>query len=60
MRRSTSVVVAGAGTAIPGLVEQLRAELPLPLERRDPGRALRLAGPAAGRLTLSYGLGLEE
>lgn len=55
----TSVVVAGSGVVIPGLVDHLRAELPLPLEAAIPGPLAHAAGPAAGRLTLSYGLGLE-
>jgi type IV pilus assembly protein PilM len=56
----SSVVVSGSGVAIPGLVDQLRLQLPLPLEAAIPGALSTAAGPAAGRLTLSYGLGLEE
>jgi type IV pilus assembly protein PilM len=56
----SSVVVAGSGVAIPGLVQQLRTQLPLPLEAAIPGPLSSAAGAAAGRLTLSYGLGLEE
>jgi type IV pilus assembly protein PilM len=56
----TSVVVAGSGVAIPGLVDHLRTELPLPLEAAIPGPLAAAAGSAAGRLTLSYGLGLED
>ena len=58
--RVESVVVAGAGTTIPGLVEHLRNELPLPLDAATPGVLAGVAGAAAARLTLSYGLGLEE
>lgn len=54
------VIVAGAGTAIPGLVDRLGHELPLPLHADAPQPLATAAGPAAGRLTLSYGLGLEE
>lgn len=56
----SSVVVTGSGVAIPGLVDQLRTQLPLPLEAAIPGPLAAAAGSAAGRLTLSYGLGLEE
>jgi type IV pilus assembly protein PilM len=58
--RVESVVVAGAGTTIPGLVDALRRELPLPLDAVTPGALAGVAGPEAARLTLSYGLGLEE
>ncbi len=54
------VVVAGAGTAIPGLVARLEREMPLPLVASTPEALRNVAGAAAGRLTLSYGLGLEE
>jgi type IV pilus assembly protein PilM len=56
----SSIVVSGSGVAIPGLVDQLRAQLPLPLDAAIPGPLSATAGPAAGRLTLSYGLGLED
>ena len=56
----SSVTVSGSGVSIPGLVEQLRAQLPLPFEAAIPGPLSSAAGAAAGRLTLSYGLGLEE
>jgi type IV pilus assembly protein PilM len=55
-----SVVVAGPGTAIPGLVAKLERELPLPLVAAVPSALTSVAGAAASRLTLSYGLGLEE
>lgn len=58
--RVESVVVAGAGTTIPGLVEHLRRELPLPIDAATPSPLAGVAGSAAARLTLSYGLGLEE
>jgi type IV pilus assembly protein PilM len=54
------VVVAGAGTAIPGLVDRLERDIPLPLHAAVPDALSGIAGPAAGRLTLSYGLSLEE
>jgi type IV pilus assembly protein PilM len=56
----SSVVVSGSGVAIPGLVDQLRVQLPLPLDAAIPGPLSNAVGPAAGRLTLSYGLGLED
>ncbi|CAN5399155.1 type IV pilus assembly protein PilM [soil metagenome] len=55
-----SVVVAGPGTTIPGLVEQLQRGMSLPLHAVTPAALTGAAGDAAGRLTLSYGLGLEE
>jgi type IV pilus assembly protein PilM len=54
------VIVAGPGTTIPGLVGRLERELPVPLRAAVPEALSNAAGPAAGRLTLSYGLGLEE
>ena len=57
--RIDDVVVAGPGTAIPGLVERLQRSLPVPLRAAIPPPLQAAAGSAAGRLTLSYGLGLE-
>lgn len=54
------IVVAGPGTAIPGLVDRMKTELPLPLEAGNPSALATAAGSAAPRLTLAYGLGLEE
>ena len=56
----SNVIVSGSGVSIPGLVDQLRNQLPLPLDAAIPGPLSNAAGPAAGRLTLSYGLGLED
>lgn len=56
----SSVIACGPGTTIPGLVERLQRELGL---RFDVGRPAPLAGMAdtrAARLTLPYGLALEE
>jgi type IV pilus assembly protein PilM len=53
------VVVAGPGTVIPGLVARLERDMPLPLHAAVPDALSSVAGSAAGRLTLSYGLGLE-
>jgi type IV pilus assembly protein PilM len=58
--RVDDVVVGGPGTMIPGLVARLQRELPVPLQAAVPPALSTVAGPAAGRLTLSYGLGLEE
>jgi type IV pilus assembly protein PilM len=58
--RVESMVVAGGGTTIPGLVDALRGELPLPVGAVTPGALSGVAGADAARLTLSYGLGLEE
>ncbi len=58
--RVDDVVVAGPGIAIPGLVDRLDRELPVPLRARVPEPLQGAAGSSAGRLTLSYGLGLEE
>ena len=38
--RVDDVVVAGPGTTIPGLVDRLQRELPVPLERRRPAAAV--------------------
>ena len=58
--RVESMVLAGTGTTIPGLVDGLRRELPLPIGAVTPGALTGAAGAEAARLTLSYGLGLEE
>ena len=54
------VVACGAGTAIPGLVERVAVELGQPFEIGRPAALSRLGEAAASRLTLSYGLALEE
>jgi type IV pilus assembly protein PilM len=54
------VIVAGPGMMIPGLVSRLERALPVPLRASVPPVLQASAGQAAGRLTLSYGLGLEE
>lgn len=58
--RVEGVVACGPGTTIPGLVERLQGELGL---RFEVGRPHALAGfddASAARLTLPYGLALEE
>ncbi len=55
-----SVVACGPGVTIPGLIERLQRDLGL---RFDVGRPSALAGlddASAARLTLPYGLALEE
>lgn len=56
----SEIVLTGAGIAIPGLVDELRMTLPMPLEAATPAPLVSAAGAGAGRLTLSYGLGLEN
>jgi type IV pilus assembly protein PilM len=53
-------VLTGAGTAIPGLVGWIGESLGLPLEVGVPAALGGYDAAAAGRLTLSYGLALEE
>ena len=55
------IVSCGAGTTIPGLVERLQRELGYPVrDRPGPPRSQHLDEAAAARLTVSYGLALEE
>src|SRR4029077_1514209 len=54
------IVLGGPGSAIPGLVEQMAPVLGLPIEVGRPGALAALDPVAAARLTLSYGLALEE
>lgn len=54
------IIVCGSGSAVPGLPAALQAELGLALR---PARPVALAGfptPDASRLTVPYGLALEE
>jgi type IV pilus assembly protein PilM len=53
-------VLTGAGTAIPGLVEWIGESLGLPVEVGVPAALRGYDAAVAGRLTLSYGLALEE
>lgn len=59
-RSIEAAVVSGLGSAIPGLTERLAAELAMPLERGRPSALTGLADVDAARLTLSYGLALED
>jgi type IV pilus assembly protein PilM len=54
------VVLSGPGSAIPGLAEQMTPVLGLPLELGRPPALAGLDVASAARLTLSYGLALEE
>ncbi len=54
------VVVSGPGTTVPGLVERLQAGLGQPFSSARPAALAQLGDDAAARLTVSYGLALEE
>ena len=54
------VVLSGPGSAIPGLAEQMTPVLGLPIEIGRPQALGALQPATAARLTLSYGLALEE
>ncbi len=56
-----SIVVAGPGSTIPGLSDRLAAGLGgQPLSVARPSALAQLGDDAAARLTISYGLALEE
>lgn len=54
------IVVCGAGTSIPGLAEHLERELGFAIRVGRPAALAGLDDQTAARLTLSYGLALEE
>ena len=54
------VVACGPGAAIPGLVERLQRDLGQPFTVAKPAALSHLDETQAARLTLSYGLALEE
>ncbi len=54
------IVACGQGTAIEGLAERLERELGRPLRVGRPEALSHLDAASAARLTLSYGLGLQE
>ena len=54
------VVLCGPGSAIPGLSERIEQELGLDIEDALPQALSGLDPEQAARLTVSYGLGLEE
>jgi type IV pilus assembly protein PilM len=54
------VVVCGAGSAIPGLADRIRPDVGLAISRETPNELSHLDPEDAARLTVSYGLALEE
>jgi type IV pilus assembly protein PilM len=54
------IVICGAGTSIPGLAANLERELGFGIRVARPAALAALGDPTAARLTLSYGLALEE
>ncbi|HEX5928973.1 MAG TPA: type IV pilus assembly protein PilM [Solirubrobacterales bacterium] len=54
------IVLSGPGSIVPGLSERLEPGLGLPIEVRQPSALSGLDPAAAARLTLSYGLALED
>ena len=54
------VVVSGPGSRIPGLVEKLQEGLGQPLTTAAPAALTQLGDQPAARLTVPYGLALEE
>jgi type IV pilus assembly protein PilM len=54
------VVACGPGTNIPGLTERLQRDLGQRFEVGRPAALGHLDGPTAARLTVSFGLALEE
>jgi type IV pilus assembly protein PilM len=54
------IVLTGPGSVIPGLAEQIAPVLGLPLEVGRPPALANLDPAAAARLTLPYGLALED
>jgi len=55
-----SIVTCGPGTAVPGLAERLQRDLGLRFELGRPRALGHLDKATAARLTLSFGLALEE
>ncbi|MEK6250369.1 MAG: type IV pilus assembly protein PilM [Actinomycetota bacterium] len=54
------IVVAGPGTTIPGLIDRLQSQLGQTFSTARPSALAQLGDEAAARLTVSYGLALEE
>jgi type IV pilus assembly protein PilM len=54
------VVACGPGTTIPGLVDRLQRDLGQPFSVARPGALAHIDDVAAARLTLPYGLALQE
>jgi hypothetical protein len=54
------VIACGPGTTIPGLVERLQTDLGQPFAMGGPGTLSGLDDADRARLTVAYGLALEE
>jgi type IV pilus assembly protein PilM len=54
------IVITGPGSTIPGLTQRLQAGLGQPFAVARPAELAQLGDAAAARLTISYGLALEE
>jgi type IV pilus assembly protein PilM len=54
------VVACGPGTTIPGLTERVQRDLGQRFQIGRPQALAHLDGPTAARLTVSFGLGLQE
>jgi type IV pilus assembly protein PilM len=54
------IVVTGPGSTIPGLTDRLQSGLGQPFSIARPSALSQLGDAAAARLTISYGLALEE
>jgi type IV pilus assembly protein PilM len=54
------IVVAGPGSTIPGLIDRLQSQLGQSFSTARPSALAQLGDEAAARLTVSYGLALEE
>jgi type IV pilus assembly protein PilM len=54
------IVVAGPGSMIPGLTDRLHAAVGQPFSVARPSALVQLGESSAARLTVSYGLALEE
>ena len=58
--RVERIVLSGPGSTLPGLSQWMEPALGLPIETRSPSGLSGLDAATAARLTLSYGLALEE
>ncbi|HEX5713761.1 MAG TPA: type IV pilus assembly protein PilM [Solirubrobacterales bacterium] len=58
--RVERIVLSGPGSILPGLGEWMEPALGLPIEAKLPSALSELDAATAARLTLSYGLALEE
>ncbi len=54
------IVLCGPGSAIPGLAQRMEAGLGLPIAVARPAALAGFEDAAAARLTLPYGLALEQ